>query len=98
MKKTENANSQNELLAMIKLNAAFPYSANKIDQLINIFGSAEEAVKASAKDLFENASFTLDSAEKAVKFFKEFSSEKEMMMAEKNGIKILARNSPEYPK
>ncbi|MBO4555571.1 MAG: DNA-processing protein DprA [Elusimicrobiales bacterium] len=86
-----------ELLARIKLNAAFPYNTDRICLLMEIFGNASEAVKADAKDLFQKAGFTLDSAEKTVKFFKDFSSEKEIMLAEKNGIKILTKEDNEYP-
>lgn len=96
-KDTSKGINEEELLARIKLNAAFPYNTEKITLLMETFGSAAEAAKADSNALFREAAFPIDIAEKTAKFLKDFSSEKEMRLAEKNGIKILAKEDKEYP-
>ena len=93
-----NKITEKELLARITLNAAFPYNSGKSIALMKIFGSASEAVNAKAADLFSNAGFALDLAEKTARFFKEFPAEKELSAAESRGIKIIVQEDDEYPK
>ncbi len=89
--------SEEEYLARIKLNAAFPFNAEKSHSLMKIYGNASEAVKADTYSLFKDAAFTLDCAEKTARFFKRFSSEKELDLAERNGIRIIVREDCSYP-
>lgn len=86
-----------ETFALLKLNAALLFNADKAHGLISRFGSAGEVLKLSAADLFAEGGFTLEAAEKTVSLASKFDAEAEMRLAEKNGIKIIAYGTQQYP-
>ena len=91
-------NADNEILALLKLNAALFFNSDKADALLSHYGCAEEVIKLTAADLFAEGIFTLDAAAKAVKAIRDFNAEEELALAEKNGITILSRTCPNYPR
>ena len=87
-----------EIQALLKLNAALPFGADRAHMLVRKCGSAGKVLELSAADLFTEFGFTLDAAEKTVRIMREFDADAEMGLAVKNGIRIIASGDPDYPR
>lgn len=87
-----------EKISVIKLNSALCHNSDKAIRLIRHFGGAQEVLMCNPEDIFNDGSFTLDSAEKLSLSLKTFDIDAELNYCEKNNIKILTLGEEAYPK
>lgn len=86
-----------ERLARIKLNNFIYLRTDWLERLMEIFGSAEEILRLSAKTLSVEAGLTLPTAEQLLREAHALDAEEELELTHKCGGKILMMEDDEYP-
>lgn len=89
--------TQNERLARIKLNNFIYLRTDWINRLIEIFGSAEEILKQTARSLHEEAGLTISTAEHLLQEAHALDAQREIDLVEKCGGQILMYEDADYP-
>ncbi len=89
--------TQNERLARIKLNSFIYLRTDWLGRLLEIFGSAEEILRADARTLHSEAGLTLATAAELLKESHALDAQAEIDLTAKAGGKILMQEDPDYP-
>ncbi|HUT85302.1 MAG TPA: DNA-processing protein DprA [Elusimicrobiales bacterium] len=89
--------TENEKLARIKINAFSYMRSDWCGRLINVFGSAENVLKATTQDISQNGAVSIETAEKFLSETSKFDARAELDKVSNAGGSILTAEDENYP-